>query len=73
MLAVAEVDRMFGPAVADDDQLGATPADLWKRVAQLRDLLAAEDSPEVADEREHDRLFAPQVSQAHGPSFGVQH
>jgi hypothetical protein len=61
MLTVAEVDRMFGPAVAEDDQLGATPTDFRKRVTQLRDLLAAEDSIKVADEGEHDRLLAPQL------------
>jgi hypothetical protein len=62
MLAVAEVDRMLGPAVAEDDQLGAPAADLWKRVTQLRDLLAAENSTEVADEGEHYRMLVPEFA-----------
>jgi hypothetical protein len=39
------------------------------RGAQLRDLLGAEDSTEVADEDEHDR---PQLPEAHGTSLWVQ-
>ena len=73
MLAVAEIAGMLRPAVADDDQLGSTPADLRKRVAQLRNLLAAEDSAKVADEGEHDRLLAPEITEAHGLSVRVKH
>jgi uncharacterized membrane protein len=62
MLGVTEVGRMLRLAIADDDQLGSTPADLRKRIAQLRDLLAAEDSTKVADEGEHDRLLAPEIA-----------
>ena len=73
MLAVAEVDRMLWPAVADDDQLGTAAADLCKRVTQLRDLLAAEDSTKVADEGEHDRLLAPEITEANGVAVRIQH
>ena len=64
---------MLGAAVADDDQFGATAANLGKRVTQLRDLLAAEDSAKVADEGEDDRLLVPQVTQAHGLSVRIKH
>jgi hypothetical protein len=50
-------------AVADHHDLGAGGADLVPAVAQLRDLLAAEQSAEVADEHEHDRALAPQIAQ----------
>jgi len=73
MLAIAEIDCMLGPAVADDDQLGTTAADLGKCVTQLRDLLAAEDSTKVADEGEHDRLLGPQIAEANGMAIGIQH
>jgi len=53
------VHRTPAPAVADDDQLGAAAANLGKGVTQLRDLLAAEESAEVADEGEHHGLLAP--------------
>jgi len=40
--------------VPDQDQLATAPADLVLFVAQLRDLLAAEESAEVAQEHQHD-------------------
>jgi hypothetical protein len=64
---------MLRLAVADDDQLGATVADLGKRVTQLRDLLAAEDSAKVADEGEHHGLPAPQLTEANVPPVRIEH
>ncbi len=54
-------------------RLGATAADLGKRVTQLRDLLAAEDSAEVADEGEHHGAVPPQVAEPQRMSLGVEH
>ena len=73
MLAVAEIDRMLGAAVADDDQLRATVANLGKRVTQLRNLLAAEESAKVADEGEHHGLLAPQITEANVPPVRIEH
>ena len=46
---------MVRRAVADHHEAGAAACDLGLRVAQLRDLLTAEQSPEVPDEDQHDR------------------
>ena len=50
--------KMYG-AVANDYELGPTCSNLFDLVAQLRDLLTTEQSTEVADEDENDRLFFP--------------
>jgi len=57
--------RMLLGAVPDDHELRAARADLVEVVAQLRDLLAAEQSAEVADEDEHDRALLPERSESH--------
>ena len=64
---------MLRLAITDDDQLGTTTVDFWKRVTQLRDLLAAEDSTKVADECEHDRPLAPENAEANGVPSRIQH
>jgi hypothetical protein len=50
--------------VADDHELGSKTPDLRKLVAQLRDLLAAEDSTEVSDEDQHHRPLFPERLEA---------
>jgi hypothetical protein len=50
--------------VADDHELGSKTPDLRKLFAQLRDLLAAEDSTEVSDEDQHHRPLFPERSEA---------
>jgi len=71
-LSIAEVHRVFRPAVADDYQFGPTLANRRKRVAQLRDLLSAEQSAEMPDERQHHRTALPEISQADGRAVGVE-
>jgi hypothetical protein len=46
-------------AVANDYEFGSTRSNLADLVAQLHDLLTTEQSTEVADEDENDRLFFP--------------
>ncbi len=60
-------------AVSDHRQLGLAAANLGQEVTQLRDLLATEDSPEVADEDQDHRSVAPEIAQALGPAFGIEH
>jgi len=50
-------------AVADDHDLDPPFAPLLDRVAQLRDLLTAEESAEVAQEDQHHRAILPIISQ----------
>ena len=62
-----------GTSVANDDQLGAVTPYRWKDVPQLRDLLAAENSSEVADEGEDNRLLLPEIAEAYGGPSRVEH
>jgi hypothetical protein len=41
-------------------------------LAQLRDMLAAEDSTVVAQENDHSRAIGPQRTQANGSAVGVR-
>ena len=72
-LGIAEVYRMLGPAVADDDQFGTALANGRKCVTQLRDLLAAEQSTEMADERQHHRAMLPQITETDGLAIRIEH
>jgi hypothetical protein len=56
----AEGGRKIFGAVANDDELGSPLSNLVDLVAQLRDLLTTEQSAEVADEDENNRLFFPE-------------
>ena len=49
---------------SDRDDLGSGGEDLWTGVAQLRGVLAAVQSPEVAQEDENDRPVGPVVAEA---------
>jgi hypothetical protein len=53
-------------SVSHDDEFRAAAANPVDPVAQLRDLLTAEQSAEVSDEDEDDRLVFPQGAQADG-------
>jgi hypothetical protein len=53
-------------AIADDDEFDSARSNFFDPVAQLRDLLAAEESTEVADEDEDDRLLLPERTQGLG-------
>jgi hypothetical protein len=56
---VAKRGREVRGAVADDHEFGSARPNGSDLVAQLRDLLTTEQSAEVADEGEDDRLFLP--------------
>ena len=60
---VPHVPGLGRQTVADHHQLGAPLLDLRVNVTQLRDLLAAEQSAEVADEDEENRLLLPGAPQ----------
>ena len=64
-LVLAERCREVRGAVPDDDELGPSGVDVIQSVAQLRDLLTAEQSAEVSDEGEHDRAVRPERAQPH--------
>jgi hypothetical protein len=70
---VTEVHRMLGLAVPDDDQFSSPLAKGRKCVAQLRDLLAAEQSTEMADERQHHGAMLPQITQTSGHAIRIEH
>jgi hypothetical protein len=57
--ALEELSRLLDGAVADQHQLRASRADLLVDAAQLRDLLVAEDSAEVAQEDQHHVVVLP--------------
>lgn len=60
-----KLTRLLNRAIAHNNELGAGGIDLWNDVTQLRDLLFAEHSAEVADEDQDDGLFRPQSAEAH--------
>jgi hypothetical protein len=57
--------------VADHDQPDPTLLDLGKRVAQLGDLLAAEQSAEMPDEHQQGRSLGPRMAEGDGASVIV--
>lgn len=54
-----EPRRLLWSAIPEDDEFGACFMDARDVVAELRDLLLAEESAEVADHREDDRALGP--------------
>lgn len=62
---VEEGARLFEGTIADHYQLAASPPDLLLDAAQLRDLLAAEDSAEVPQEDQHRGAVLPQCAEPH--------
>lgn len=63
-VAGAEVRRLPGRPAADEGQSRAPGLDLRLRAAQLRGLLAAEESAEVAKPGDHRRPVGPEVTGA---------
>jgi hypothetical protein len=59
-------------SIPDNDELGTPSANLVDPVAQLRDLLTTEQSAEVADEDEHDRLLLPERFQTYTHSLPIR-
>ena len=59
-------------AQADGGQPSALSAERLFVVAQLRDVLAAEDSSIVAQEGDHRRLVGPERAESHRLSFRVR-
>lgn len=57
---------MLRRAVAKDDEFGASGVDAGKVVAELRNLLLAEQSAKVANHGEDDGLFLPLFAKASG-------
>ena len=64
--------RLLRRSVADRDQLGAGLRDLACGVAQLRDLLLAEQSPEVTQEHENDGRLLPEIAEPDGLAVEVE-
>ena len=71
-LFVAEGGGLARIAVPDHHELGPARVNLRQDVAQLRDLLAAEDSAEVTDENQNDGSLAPQGAESHAASIGIE-
>ncbi len=65
--------RLFWRAAADDEKLRAAPPDLWKFVAQLRDLLAAENSTEVPHPDDHGVAVGPKRVEPYRATAVVAH
>jgi hypothetical protein len=57
---------------ADSGQFRAFRLELGFVVAQLRDMLAAEDSAVVAKKNDHSRLQLPQRSEPYGDAIGIR-
>ena len=62
---------MLGPTVPHNDQFRSQGADVLHHIAQLRDLLAAEESAKVANEDKDNRLVLPEASKGHGAALWV--
>lgn len=64
VLLVAKIRRLVRTSTAHHHQLCPLVANLFHRAAQLRDLLTAEQSPEMADEDENGGTFLPEATKA---------
>lgn len=67
-----EPGGLLGCAVADDDEFGVEAVDGGKDAAQLRGLLFAEESAEVAEERQDDGVLGPLIAELGGVTVGPQ-
>jgi hypothetical protein len=63
--------RVMGVAKPDGGHLGASGPEVMLALAQLRYLLAAEDSPVMTEEDNHRRRVGPQRAEAHEAAIGV--
>ena len=68
---LAELPGVFGPAQSYGDYVGTFIFELGFRVAQLRNMLAAEDSTPMAEKDNHRRTLRPQRTQSHGISINI--
>ena len=68
-----EAGGLCRAAIAHDGEVGASGLDLRVDVAQLHDLLAAEQSAVVADEDQYRGSLVPQATEAHGSTVDVEH
>ena len=73
VLLVPKIRRVFGPSVADDHEVRTEFPYPCHHVAQLRNLLAAEQSPEVPDEDQNNGSILPESPEGNGVSRGIQH
>jgi len=62
----AKMAGVGGVAQADRDKLRASLFEIALSLAQLRDMLTAEDSAVVAQKNDHCRTAGPQAAQTHG-------
>src|SRR5206468_4744225 len=69
---LAESGEVLGPAAAHHHHLAAARADLGQRLLEASDLLAAEDSAEVADEAQHHGRRLPEGAEGHGRAALVE-
>jgi len=72
VLFASEMRCVFRPSVAHDNQFGPQITYLPLDVAQLRNLLAAEQSPEVPYEYENNRFFFPIAPKCNGAAFRIK-
>jgi hypothetical protein len=71
LVVLDEPAREIGIARSDRHELGAPAPDLVVAVAQLRGVLAAMESAEVAQEDENDGLLRPEIAEPPGRAIGV--
>ena len=69
---LAEEPSVVGVAQDDGGEGGASFLNLWLVIAQLRDMLPAEDSPVVAQQDQHNGLFFPQGTEADLLAIGIR-
>ena len=72
VLFASKIRYMFRLSVAHDNQFGAQITYLPLHVAQLRNLLAAEQSPEVPYEHGNNRFLLPTTPKCNGAAFRIK-
>jgi len=72
VLVLSEGLGMLWPAIADNDKFSAKGTDCVYHVAQLRDLLTAEQSPKMAYKDENNRPFLPETTQGYRTALWVK-
>jgi len=72
VLFASKIRCVFRPSVAHDNQFGPQITYSPLHVAQLRNLLAAEQSPEVPYEYENNRFFLPITPKCNGAAFRIK-
>jgi hypothetical protein len=72
VLFASEIRCVFRPSVAHDNQLGPQITYLPLHVAQLRNLLTAEQSPEVPYEYKNNGFLFPTTPKCNGAAFRIK-